>query len=144
MADQKECFKITKHIERGLLHNIYVAIFAGLLLIIAATAWGSDAIKKKEIRVFIEQQVLVASENGEEICSFDIVTGRDEKETTTGRYKIFRKHKKYTSKTYGSEMPYTILGFMQIALYIIGMAFLFHGSSSGYFGAEKISKKVER
>ena len=51
---------------------------------------------------------MVASENGEEIFSFDIVTGRDEKETTTGRYKIFRKHKKYTSKTYGSEMPYTM------------------------------------
>jgi len=108
MADQKEYFEMTKYIEKGLRYNFCFPIFAGLLLIIASTAWGSDAIKKKEIRVFIEQQVLVASENGEEIYSFDIVTGRDEKETTTGRYKIFRKHKKYTSKTYGSEMPYTM------------------------------------
>ena len=38
---------------------------------------------------------------------------------------------------------HTLLGFMQIVLYIIGMAFLFHGSSSSWFGAEKISKKSE-
>jgi lipoprotein-anchoring transpeptidase ErfK/SrfK len=108
MADQEECFKMTKYIEKGLLHNICAPIFAGLLLIIASTAWGGEAIKKKEIQVFIERQVLVALENGEEIYSFDIVTGRDGKETTAGTYKIFRKHEKYTSKTYGSEMPYTM------------------------------------
>lgn len=108
MADQEELFKMTKYIEKGLLHNICVPIFTGLFLIIASTAWGGEAIKKKEIRVFIEQQVLVALENGEEIYSFDIVTGRDKKETTIGTYKIFRKHEKYTSKTYGSEMPYTM------------------------------------
>ena len=58
--------------------------------------------------MFIEEQVLVALENDQEVYSFDIVTGRDGKETTAGRYKIFRKHEKYTSKTYGSEMPYTM------------------------------------
>jgi len=36
------------------------------------------------------------------------------------------------------------LGFVQIALYIIGMAFLFHGSSTSWFSSGKISKKVER
>ena len=104
---------MTKHIGKGILHHIYLPIFVGLLLISAATAWGSEAVKKeatkkKEIRVFIERQVLVALENDEEVYSFDIVTGREEKETTVGKYKIFRKHKKYTSKTYGSEMPYTM------------------------------------
>ena len=108
MADQKGFLKMKKHIARGLLLNIYVPIFAGFLFIFAASAWGSEEIKKKEIQVFTERQVLVALENGEEIYSFDIVTGRDEKETTAGRYKIFRKHEKYTSKTYGSEMPYTM------------------------------------
>jgi len=39
---------------------------------------------------------------------------------------------------------HTLLGLIQIVLYIIGMAFLFHGSSSSWFGAEKISKKLER
>jgi len=39
---------------------------------------------------------------------------------------------------------YTSLGFVQLALYIIGLVFLFHRSSSSWFGAEKISKKSER
>jgi len=38
----------------------------------------------------------------------------------------------------------TLAGFIQTALYIIGLAFLFHRSSSSWFGAEKISKKSER
>ena len=80
----------------------------GLHLMMASGAWADDSAAKKEIRVFIERQILIALENDEEIYNFDIVTGRDGKETTAGRYKIFRKHEKYTSKTYGSEMPYTM------------------------------------
>ena len=34
-----------------------------------------------------------------------------------------------------------ILAFIQTALYIIGLVFLFHRSSSSWFGAEKISEK---
>jgi len=83
-------------------------LFAFLFLIIPSTSFAEESKKKKEIRVFIEEQVLVALENDEEVYSFDIVTGRDGKETTAGKYKIFRKHEKYTSKTYGSEMPYTM------------------------------------
>jgi len=94
---------------RGILmHNIFLSVLVSLLLIIASTTWGNEAPKNKEIRVFIEQQVLVALEDGEEVYNFDIVTGRDGKETTSGRYRVFRKHEKYTSKTYGSEMPYTM------------------------------------
>lgn len=78
------------------------------LLGVAPTASSAESQKGKEIRVYIEEQVLVAVENGEEVYSFDIVTGRDGKETTAGRYSVFRKHEKYTSKTYGSEMPYTM------------------------------------
>ncbi|MGD9229129.1 MAG: hypothetical protein PVF26_21680 [Desulfobacterales bacterium] len=37
-----------------------------------------------------------------------------------------------------------LLAFIQTALYIIGLVFLFHSSSSSWFGAEKISKKSER
>lgn len=85
-----------------------LSVFAGLLVILASTAWGGEATSKKEIQVFIERQILVALEDGEEVYSFDVVTGREEKETTVGKYKIFRKHKKYTSKAYGSEMPYTM------------------------------------
>ena len=99
---------MAKHLGDILINKVRLSGFVGLLLIIASTAWGGDAATKKEIRVFIERQVLFAFENGKEIYSFDIVTGRDGKETTAGRYQIFRKHEKYTSKTYGSEMPYTM------------------------------------
>ena len=90
------------------LRNKILTLFVGLFFIFASTALADETEKKQEIRVFIEQQVLVALENDEEIYSFDIVTGRDGKETTAGKYRIFRKHEKYTSKTYGSEMPYTM------------------------------------
>jgi len=99
---------MVKHFGGILMHNIFMSVFVGLLLIIATTAWGGEAAAKKEIQVFIEEQILVALENGEEVYNFDIVTGKDGKETTAGRYQIFRKHEKYTSKTYGSEMPYTM------------------------------------
>ena len=84
------------------------SVIVSVGLAIAAAASGDDAAPNKEIRVFIERQVLIATENGEEVYNFDIVTGRDGKETTAGTYQIFRKHEKYTSKTYGSEMPYTM------------------------------------
>ena len=45
------------------------------LLSIASISLGDEAITKKEIRVFIERQVLSAFENDEEIYSFDIVIG---------------------------------------------------------------------
>jgi len=89
-------------------HNIFLSVFVTLVLTISPAVWSGDAVIKKEIHVFIEEQILVALENDEEVYSFDIVTGRDGKETTAGRYKVFRKHEKYTSKTYGSEMPYTM------------------------------------
>ena len=63
---------------------------AGLFLAMASfIASGDESVAKKEIHVFIEEQVLVAYENGEEIYSFDIVTGRDGKETTAGKYQVF-------------------------------------------------------
>jgi lipoprotein-anchoring transpeptidase ErfK/SrfK len=86
-----------------------VKYLAGFVLVFCCfTIAGKEATAHKEIHVYIEEQVLVAYEDGEEVYSFDIVTGRDGKETTAGKYKVFRKHEKYTSKTYGSEMPYTM------------------------------------
>ena len=84
-----------------------ISCLALILVFLSATIHG-EAESKKEIHVFVDEQVLVALENGEEVYNFDIVTGREEKETSAGSFKIFRKHEKYTSKTYGSEMPYTM------------------------------------
>lgn len=90
------------------LWRICRVMVTGLLVAFNPCAWGEDGSSGKEIRVYIERQILIAMEDGEEVYNFDIVTGRDGKETTAGTYKIFRKHEKYTSKSYGSEMPYTM------------------------------------
>ena len=99
---------MAKHSREILVGSAGRSIFGVIALFMTCCAWGDEAPAKKEIHVFIERQILLALENGEEIYNFDIVTGKDGKETTAGRYKIFRKHEKYTSKTYGSEMPYTM------------------------------------
>jgi lipoprotein-anchoring transpeptidase ErfK/SrfK len=96
------------YLNRRFVHSIFLSFFVGILFTTGPEAWGGEEGTKKEILVYIEDQVLVAMENGEKIHTFNIVTGRDGKETTPGKYKIFKKHKKYTSKTYGSEMPYTM------------------------------------
>ena len=80
----------------------------GSLLGLTQSALGSETAAAKEIRVYIEPQTLVALENGKEVYSFDIVSGQPGKETTLGNFDVLRKHEKYTSKAYGSEMPYTM------------------------------------
>jgi lipoprotein-anchoring transpeptidase ErfK/SrfK len=90
----------------SLLRTSFLAV--GVLLVSIFSAHAEEPTAGKEIRVNIDRQILVAMEGDEEVYSFDVVTGRDGKETTAGTYKIFRKHEKYTSKTYGSEMPYTM------------------------------------
>ena len=99
---------IVKYPGGLLMNKICWLALVGLHLVISPNAWGNEDPANKEIQVFIERQVLIAFENGEEIYNFDIVTGRDGKETTAGHYSISRKYEKYTSKTYGSEMPYTM------------------------------------
>jgi len=96
------------HFGHNRVRNIGRLSWLALILVFLFTIIHGEAGTKKEIRVFVDEQVLVALENGEEVYSFDIVTGREEKETSAGSFKIFRKHEKYTSKTYGSEMPYTM------------------------------------
>jgi lipoprotein-anchoring transpeptidase ErfK/SrfK len=96
------------HLLGTCITALRLSVGGGLILLVASSAWSDESATKKEIHVYIERQILIAIENGEEVYNFDIVTGRDGKETTAGRYHIFRKYEKYTSKTYGSEMPYTM------------------------------------
>lgn len=99
---------IVKYTGDRLIKKICCLALVGLHLVIAPGVWANEDPASKEIRVFIERQVLIALEDGKEIYNFDIVTGRDGKETAAGSYSISRKYEKYTSKTYGSEMPYTM------------------------------------
>ena len=96
------------HFGRNGVRIIGRISWLALILVLLFTTIHGEAGTKKEIRVFVDEQVLVALENGEEVYRFDIVTGREEKKTIAGSFKIFKKHEKYTSKTYGSEMPYAM------------------------------------
>ena len=90
------------------LSGTWRLVLFGLLLLFNPSAWAEDDVAAKEIHIYLERQILIAMEDGEEVYNFDIVTGRDGKETTAGSYKIFRKHEKYVSNSYGSEMPYSM------------------------------------
>lgn len=82
-----------------------------LLVLLTALATGvgaEEAAQPKEIRVYLDSQVLLAREGATGVYTFDVVTGADGTETEAGNYKVFKKHQKYVSKTYGSEMPYTM------------------------------------
>ncbi len=49
-----------------------VIVFA--VSVVCSFVWGEGAAAGKEIHVFIEKQVLVALENGEEVYSFDMAS----------------------------------------------------------------------
>jgi lipoprotein-anchoring transpeptidase ErfK/SrfK len=86
-----------------LLRMIMLVLLAAL-----ATGVGAEEAGKKQIRVYIDRQVLDALEGEKKVYTFDVVTGAEGKATETGNYKIFKKHVKYSSKAYGSEMPYAM------------------------------------
>ena len=92
------------------LYLLISSVFAALLLCTPtpSRADTTELKSKKEIHVHVVSQTLVALDNSKEIYNFDIVTGQPGKETTLGRYAVSRKHEQYTSKAYGSEMPYTM------------------------------------
>ena len=93
-----------------------------ILLIISALvftkAWSNEDTQSKPgagqaggakvIYVMTDEQKLYAWEGNKLIYEFDVVTGRPGKETEVGVFTISRKHEEYTSKTYGSDMPYTM------------------------------------
>lgn len=85
-----------------------VCVVCLFVLTVTSFLYAAEPRAEKEIHVNIEKQILIAFENGSEVYTFDVITGKDGKETTAGRYSIFRKEEKYISKTYGSEMPYTM------------------------------------
>ena len=71
-------------------------------------AEGKAAGTHKKILVNIERQMLIAVAANKLVFEYDVVTGRPNKETHPGKFAITRKFKDYTSKTYGSPMPYTM------------------------------------
>jgi lipoprotein-anchoring transpeptidase ErfK/SrfK len=83
---------------------VSVMVLSLTALSVSVTHAGGD----KAILVYIDQQRLFAFEDYKLIHEFDVVTGRPEKETMTGKFKITRKVKDYTSKKYDAPMPYSM------------------------------------
>jgi lipoprotein-anchoring transpeptidase ErfK/SrfK len=87
----------------GLL--VIFLLIAGLPLLGPGMALADGT---KTIKVDIERQKLWAYEGDDLIYEYHVVTGRCAKQTAPGTYYIGRKIEDYTSKTYGSPMPYTM------------------------------------
>jgi lipoprotein-anchoring transpeptidase ErfK/SrfK len=96
------------------MRRFYIAIILLAMIIFSfgltsnAFAAGKGAVNNKKIVVIIDSQILLAMEGTRVVYEHDVVTGRPKKETHPGDYRISRKYKDYTSKTYGSPMPYTM------------------------------------
>ena len=90
----------------GIIFLAMIGVWFGL----APTVFAGDnaAGTHKKILVNIERQMLIAVESNKLVFEYDVVTGRPHKETHPGNFTITRKFKDYTSKTYGSPMPYTM------------------------------------
>jgi lipoprotein-anchoring transpeptidase ErfK/SrfK len=68
----------------------------------------SHADGSKILLVNTDEQKLYAWDGDELVYEFHVVTGKPGKETTAGAFSTTRKYESYTSRTYGSKMPYTM------------------------------------
>ena len=86
--------------------GIFMLVSLGLVLM--AFVEDSDAGPKKALLVNVHDQVLYAVDDFKIVYEFDVITGRPGKETTAGKFTVFKKIEDYTSKKYKVEMPYTM------------------------------------
>jgi lipoprotein-anchoring transpeptidase ErfK/SrfK len=91
-----------------ILTQFGVIMIISLGLMLTAFVKVSDAGSKKAILVNVNEQVLYAVDDYKIAYEFDVVTGRPGKETTAGKFTVFKKIEDYTSKKYKVEMPYTM------------------------------------
>jgi lipoprotein-anchoring transpeptidase ErfK/SrfK len=90
------------------MSGLYRIILPVLLAVLASGVAAREPAQSKQIRVYLDRQILVALEGEKKAYTFDVVTGKEGKETEAGNYKILKKQAKYVSKTYGAEMPYAM------------------------------------
>ena len=89
---------------------VFSAFVVAFLMSLAASPglFAGEGGGLKVIYVVTDEQKLYAWEGNELVFEFDMVSGRPGKETHPGVFHISRKYEDYTSKKYGSEMPYTM------------------------------------
>ena len=96
------------------MRRFYSAVRSGAIMIaciglmFTAFVETSQAQPKKAILVNVHDQRLYAVDDYRIVYEFDVITGRPGKETTPGKFTIFKKIEDYTSKTYNAPMPYTM------------------------------------
>ena len=91
-----------------ILMQFGVIMIVSLGLMLTAFVEESDAGPKKAILVNVHDQVLYAVDDYKIVYEFDVITGRPGKETTAGKFAVFKKIEDYTSKKYKAPMPYTM------------------------------------
>lgn len=62
----------------------------------------------KRIVVNLRRQVLTAYDGTQQVYRFDCCSGDKDHPTDAGKFKIFSKHRKYTSKKYKVPMDYAM------------------------------------
>jgi len=85
-----------------------IILALSVCLTVPGISVAGDGGGPKIIYVVTDDQKLFAWEGNELVYEFDVVTGRPGKETHPGVFNISRKYEDYTSKKYGSEMPYSM------------------------------------
>ena len=95
-----------KRISPSVQLGVIFIVCLGLVLITFVEA--SHAGPKKAILVNVHDQILYAVDDYKIIYEFDVITGQPGKETTPGKFTIFKKIEDYTSKKYKVPMPYTM------------------------------------
>lgn len=63
---------------------------------------------RKEIRVFLEERLLEAYEDGKLKYQFECIIGTDDHPTLPGKFQIFRKQKICRSVKYNAQMNYAM------------------------------------
>jgi len=93
--------------KHRLAHSALVGVLF-VCLAVPSVPFAGEGGGLKIIYVITDDQKLFAWEGNELVYEFDMVSGRPGKETHPGVFHISRKYEDYTSKKYGSEMPYTM------------------------------------
>ena len=77
--------------------GIFMLVSLGLMLM--AFVEDSDAGPKKALLVNVHDQVLYAVDDFKIVYEFDVITGRPGKETTAGKFTVFKKLKTTPAKS---------------------------------------------
>jgi lipoprotein-anchoring transpeptidase ErfK/SrfK len=91
-----------------------------------------------KIVVKLSDQTLTAYENKAEVYKFHCATGDSAHPTPQGKWRIYRKHRKYRSKKYDAQMDYAMFfhgGYAIHMAYLVTAHSFLKSAGFGYFGS---------